>query len=118
MLAMIIGSLGLYGLASLALQSRTKEVCIRKVMGATERSLLLMLSGDFIKLVLVSVAVSIPITILFMKNWLATFEYRIAIGWEMFAIAGTLTLATALITISYHTIKVVLAQPAKTLKGE
>ncbi len=117
-LAMIIGSLGLYGLASLELQSRTKEVSIRKVMGATERSLLLMLSGDFIKLVLVSVSVSIPITILFMKNWLATFEYRIAIGWEMFAIAGALTLTTALITISYHTIKVVLAQPAKTLKCE
>ncbi len=117
-LAMIIGSLGLYALASLALQSRTKEVGIRKVMGATERSLLLMLSGDFMKLVLVSVLVSIPITIFFMKNWLATFEYRIVIGWEMFAIAAAISLATALITISYHTIKAVLAQPAKTLKCE
>ncbi len=117
-LAMLIGCLGLYALASIAMQNRTREVCIRKVMGATERSLLLLLSKDFMMLVLISVAVSVPVTVLFMRNWLSTFEYCISLGWEVFALAGALSLVIALFTISYHTIKTALTQPAKALKYE
>jgi putative ABC transport system permease protein len=118
LLAVIIGSLGLYALASLALQNRVKEVSIRKVMGASEQSLLILLSRDFLMLVLISLVLSIPITLWLMQNWLRTFEYRIAIGWEVFALAGLLALGIALLTISYHTIKTAMAQPAETLKCE
>jgi len=117
-LAMIIGSLGLYALASLAMQSRIKEISIRKVMGATEGSLLGLLSKDYVLLVVVSLLLSIPLTLMAMRDWLASFEYRVAMGWEIFALAGGISLAVALITISWQTLKTAAAQPAETLKHE
>jgi putative ABC transport system permease protein len=116
LLAIAIGSLGLYGLASLAMQNRTKEISIRKVMGATERSLLLLLSKDYVFLVGISVFLSIPITWYLMNQWLQSFEYRVNIGWESFLIAGGISLLIALFTISYQTIKTASSQPAETLK--
>jgi putative ABC transport system permease protein len=118
LLAIIIGSLGLYGLASLAMQNRVKEISIRKVLGATERSLLVLLSKDYIVLILVSLVLSVPLTIYLMRGWLSTFEYRVDIGWQVFAIAGGISLLIALLTISYQTIKTAMAQPAETLKYE
>lgn len=117
-LAMLIGSLGLYGLASLAMQNRTKEISIRKVLGASEQSLLLLLSKDYIILILLSLVVSVPITWYLMKDWLSTFEYRITIGAGVFLVSGGISLAIALITISYEAIKTAWSQPAKTLKYE
>lgn len=117
-LAILIGSLGLYGLASLAMQNRTKEISIRKVLGASERSLLVLLSRDYILLILVSLVMSIPITWLLMKDWLSTFEYRINIGVGVFIISGGISLTIALVTISYEAIKTAWSQPAKTLKYE
>lgn len=117
-LAIVIGSLGLYGLASLAMQSRTKEISIRKVLGASEQSLLVLLSKDYVLLILVSFVVSVPITWFLMKDWLSTFEYRINIGISVFIISGGISLAIALITISYEAIKTAWTQPAKTLKYE
>lgn len=117
-LAIIIGSLGLYGLASLAMQNRTKEISIRKVLGATERSLLVLLSKDYIYLIVVSLALSVPVTVYLMNNWLSTFEYRIAIGAEVFLVAGGISLLIALITISYQAVKTAWSQPAETLKYE
>lgn len=118
LLAIIIGSLGLYGLASLAMQNRVKEISIRKVLGATERSLLVLLSKDYVVLILVSLVLSVPITVYLMRGWLSTFEYRIDIGWQVFVVAGGISLMIALITISYQTIKTAMAQPADTLKYE
>jgi putative ABC transport system permease protein len=118
MLAMLIGSLGLYGLASLAMQNRTKEISIRKVLGASEQSLLILLSRDYILLILISLLVSVPITWYLMKDWLSTFEYRINIGAGVFMVSGGISLAIALITISYEAIKTAWSQPAKTLKYE
>lgn len=117
-LAILIGSLGLYALASLAMQARIKEISIRKVMGATEQSLLRLLSSDYVVLVLISLVLSIPLTILAMRDWLSTFEYRIPLGWSVFAMAGGISLTIALLTISWQTLKTAASEPAKTLKYE
>lgn len=117
-LAIIIGSLGLYGLASLAMQSRTKEIGIRKVLGATEHSLLILLSKDYILLVVASMMFSIPITWLVMRDWLAGFEYRVAMGVDVFLLSGCIALGIALITISYQAFRTAWTQPAETLKYE
>lgn len=118
LLAIIIGGLGLYALASLAMQNRTKEISIRKVMGASEQSLLALLSKDYIYLIGISLLISIPITYYAMSGWLESFEYRVAIGWQVFALAGGISLMVALVTISYQAIKTAWSQPAKTLKYE
>lgn len=117
-LAMIIGSLGLYGLASLAMQGKIKEISIRKVFGATESSLLLLLSREYLVLVMVAFGVSVPVTWYFMSNWLAGFEYRVNIGVDVFILSVSLSLIVALIAIGWQTIKTTWAQPAETLKYE
>jgi putative ABC transport system permease protein len=118
LLAMIIGSLGLYALASLAMQNRTKEISIRKVMGATEQSLLVLLSKDYVYLIVGSLFLSVPITWYLMNNWLQSFEYRVGVSWQVFAAAGGLSLLIALLTISYQAIKTAWTRPAETLKYE
>jgi putative ABC transport system permease protein len=117
-LAILIGSLGLYGLASLAMQNRTKEISIRKVLGASERSLLILLSREYLVLIVISLLVSIPFTFYVMKDWLSTFEYRIPIGISVFIISGGLSLFIGLITIGYEVIRTTWSQPARTLKCE
>lgn len=117
-LAMLIGSLGLYALASLAMQNRIKEISIRKVMGATEQSLLMLLTKDYVFLILISLLLSVPITWYMMSKWLESFEYRVAIGWQVFIWAGALSLLIALITISYQAIRTAWTRPAETLKYE
>lgn len=118
LLAILIGGLGLYALASLAMQNRTKEISIRKVMGASEQSLLALLSKDYVYLVGISLLFSIPMTYLMMVNWLESFEYRVGISWQVFVFAGGISLVVAIITISYQAIKTAWSQPAKTLKYE
>ena len=118
LIAMLIGSLGLYALASLAMQNRTKEISIRKVMGATEQSLLVLLSKDYVYLIGISLLLSVPITWYLMSQWLQSFEYRVTVGWQVFALAGGLSLAIALLTISYQAIKTSWTHPAETLKYE
>jgi len=115
-LAAIIGGLGLYALASLAMQSRRKEISIRKVFGATEQTLLGILSRDYMLLVIISLALSIPLTLFAMRDWLSTFEYRITIGWGIFALAGSIAAAIAMLSIGYHTLKTASTDPAKTLR--
>jgi putative ABC transport system permease protein len=118
LLAIIIGSLGLYGLASLAMQNRIKEISIRKVLGATEQSLLLLLSKEYMILIAICLVLSVPITFYLMQGWLASFEYRVNIGWNVFLLAGGISLLIAFAAISYQTIKTTMAQPANTLKHE
>lgn len=118
LLAILIGSLGLYGLASLAMQNRTKEISIRKVLGATEQSLLLLLSKEYIYLLIICLGLSVPMTFYLMQQWLSSFEYRVEIGWQVFAVAGCISLTIAMLTISYQAIKTAWTQPAQTLKCE
>ncbi len=118
LLAVIIGSLGLYALAALAMQSRVKEIGIRKVMGASEGSLLGLLSKDYVAMVMISLVLSVPLTLYAMKDWLSSFEYRITLGWEVFATAGVISMGIALVTIAWQTLRTASAQPADTLKHE
>lgn len=117
-LAIVIGSLGLYGLASLALQNRVKEISIRKVLGASERSLALLLSKEYVYLTVVCLLISVPATWYSMDRWLQSFEYRIAIEADSFVVAGVVALTISLLTISYQLLRIIVAQPVETLKNE
>src|SRR5690606_13332418 len=115
LLAIIIGGLGLYGLASLAIQGRVKEVSIRKVLGASTKSLVMLLSKEFVIMVIVNLVVSIPLTLYISDKWLRSFEYKVDVGPGIFIITGAVSLAIAMVTISSQLIKTVLSQPADTL---
>ncbi len=118
LLAIVIGSLGLYGLASLAMQNRTKEITIRKVLGATQGSLLYLLSREYLILVSICLVISVPATVYLMQEWLATFEYRVPIGWVVFIVSGGISMTVALLSIGYQTLKTAWVQPAQALKYE
>jgi putative ABC transport system permease protein len=100
------------------MQNRTKEISIRKVMGASEQSLLVLLSKEYVFLIAVCLVVSIPVTWYLMKNWLSTFEYRVGISADVFILAGAISLLIALATISFQTLKTVWTNPVKSLKYE
>lgn len=117
-LSILIGGLGLYGLSSLTIQNRVKEISIRKVFGATSRSLLVLLSKDFLVMLLINVVVSIPFSLYFMLQWLENYAYRVPINPWIFAKAGLIALIIGIAAISYHTIATVLSRPAKTLRNE
>ncbi len=117
-LAIFISCLGLYGLTSFVAQQRTKEIGIRKVMGASPFNLWKMLSKDFVQLVLVSIVISIPIAYYIVNTWLNSFQYRTEIAWWIFAVAGGGAVIITLITVSYQTIKAALANPVKCLRSE
>lgn len=118
LLAILIGSLGLYGLASLAMQNRIKEIGIRKVMGATQGSLLYLLTREYVVLIIVCLVISIPVTLYWMQSWLAVFQYKVSIGWLSFGIAGFISLFIAAFAIGFQTLKAAATDPAKTLKYE
>jgi putative ABC transport system permease protein len=118
LLAIIIGSLGLYSLAALAMHNRVKEISIRKVMGASENSLLVLLSREYFYLVCIALVCSVPATWYLMEKWLTSFEFRIPLQYDVFLISGAISLVIAMLTISYRTYKTALSQPAKTLKYE
>ncbi len=116
--AIFIASLGLFGLASFTAEQRTKEIGIRKVMGATLSSILFLLSKEFTKWVLVANIIAWPVAFLAMRGWLNNFAYRITIGWMEFVVAGVLTFLIALLTVSYQSIKAGLANPADSIRYE
>ena len=117
-LAVVISCMGLFGLAAYIAERRKKEISVRKVMGATISSLVVLISGEFTRLVLVSVVIGVPITWYFMGDWLDTFAYRTSINWSIFLWTGGLTLVIALLTVSSQAIKASLVNPANILKGE
>lgn len=117
-LALLIASLGLLGLVSYAVTQRTKEIGIRKVLGATVTNVTALLSKDFIKLVLLANVIAWPVTWLAMTKWLQDFAYRIDIGWWVFALAGGLALVIALVTVSTQAIRAALANPVDSLRYE
>ena len=117
-LAILIASLGLYGLATYTAEIRTKEIGIRKVLGAEVSSIVTLLSKDFIKLVLVAIVLATPITWYAMNTWLEGFAYRTAIGWWVYLLAGVVAIIVALATISSQAVRAALTNPVKSLKSE
>ncbi|MHB8207362.1 ABC transporter permease [Mucilaginibacter sp.] len=117
-LAIVIACLGLFGLAAYAAEQRTKEIGIRKVLGASIANIAGMLSLDFIKLVCIAIIISSPFAWYFMQKWLQDFAYRINIEWWVFAIAGVAALFIAFITISVQSVKAAIANPVNSLRSE
>ncbi|MGZ3811432.1 MAG: ABC transporter permease [Mucilaginibacter sp.] len=118
LIAVIIASLGLFGLAAFMIKLRVKEIGIRKVLGASSGKITGMLSAEFLKLVMIAVVFSFPITWYAMHKWLQDFAYRVDIQWWVFAIAGGTALIIAFITISFQAIKAAMANPVKSLRSE
>ncbi|PWV55731.1 FtsX-like permease family protein [Chitinophaga sp. S165] len=116
--AIFISCMGLFGLSAYTAQLRTKEVSIRKVLGASSSYIALLLSRDFVKLVFIAILLSCPIAWWAMDKWLNGFAYRIPISGWMFALAGIFSLVVAVLTVSYQAIKVALTNPVKHLKAE
>ncbi|MBS1745880.1 MAG: ABC transporter permease [Bacteroidetes bacterium] len=117
-LAIFIACLGLFGLATFIAEQRTKEIGIRKVLGASVQGIVKMLSKDFVKLVLLSFIIATPLAWWAMHNWLNNFAYRINIEWWMFVVAGIGALLIALITVSFQAVKAALSNPVKSLRTE
>ncbi|MDT0606356.1 ABC transporter permease [Croceitalea rosinachiae] len=117
-LTILISCLGLFGLASYMAQNRIKEIGIRKVLGASASGITKLLSIDFLKLVLVSMLIAIPISWYAMNQWLQDFAYKIDLSWWMFVIAGILALAIAFVTVSYQAIKAAKSNPVNSLRTE
>jgi len=117
-LSIIICCLGLFGLTHLATHLRVKEIGIRKVLGASVASIASLISTDFIKLVLIAIVIATPIAWYFMNQWLKDFAYRINISWEIFLVAGLLSVFIALATISFQAIKAAMANPVRSLRTE
>lgn len=117
-LAILISCLGLLGLTAYSTVQRTKEIGIRKVMGASVSNILHLLSKEFIWLAGISFLISAPLAWFFMHKWLQNFAYRISIGWYVFAIAGTAALLIGLFTISFQAVKAAIANPVKSLRTE
>jgi putative ABC transport system permease protein len=116
--AIFIACLGLFGLVTYAAEQRIKEIGVRKVLGASVGEIVTMISKDFIKLVLIAFVIAFPVAWLMMNKWLQSFAYRINISWWVFALAGLLTIAIALVTVSFQAIKAAMANPVKSLRSE
>lgn len=117
-LAIFISCLGLFGLSAYVAERRTKEIGIRKVLGATASQLWAMLSREFLLLVLISCGLAIPIAWHYLNNWLADFDYRIKLQWQFFFVSGVLALTITLLTISFQSIRAALTNPVQSLRNE
>ncbi|TLV01016.1 ABC transporter permease [Dyadobacter luticola] len=117
-IAIFISCLGLLGLSMFMAELRTKEIGVRKVLGASVGSIVTLLSQDFLKLVLIAIVIASPIAWYGMRNWLQEFAYHTEINWWVFALAGIISVAIALFTISFQSIKAALMNPVKSLKSE
>ena len=117
-LAIFISCLGLLGLAMFTAEQRTKEIGIRKVLGASTPSLFALLSKEFLQFVLLALVIATPIAWLMMHQWLQDYSYRINISWWIFIMAGSIVILIALGTVSFQAIKAALANPVKSLRNE
>jgi ABC-type antimicrobial peptide transport system permease subunit len=117
-LAIIISCLGLFGLSAYTAERRTREIGIRKVLGATERGLATLLSREFLILVGISCIIAFPLSWLIMHRWLENYEYRITISIWIFVAAGLLAMLIALLTVSFQAIKAAWANPVKSLRAD
>lgn len=118
LLTIFISCIGLFGLSMLAAEKRTKEIGIRKVLGATAAVIARTLSLSFLKLVLLAAVIAIPAAALLMQKWLENYPYRVNMNWWMFGIAAAIIFGIALMTISFHSVKAAMANPVKNLRSE
>jgi putative ABC transport system permease protein len=116
--AILVACLGLFGLAALTVAGRTKEIGIRKVLGASITSVTTLISKDFSWLVFIGIVLAVPAAYFTMSQWLQDFAYRIDIGWWVFVFAGGIALLIALLTVSTQAIKAALANPVESLRYE
>jgi putative ABC transport system permease protein len=117
-LAIIIACLGLFALAAFMAEQRSKEIGIRKVLGASVQSITRLLSLDFVKLVVIAIVIASPIAWWAMSKWLEDFSYAAPISWWIFALAGAVAIVIALLTVSFQSIKAAIANPIKALRSE
>jgi len=118
LMAIFISCLGLFGLTAFNAEQRSKEIGVRKVLGASVTGIVQLLSKDFLKLVTIAMLIALPIAGWVMSKWLQSFAYRINISWWMFALTGLIAILIALITVSFQAIKAALANPVKSLRTE
>jgi len=118
LLAICISCLGLFGLAAYTAEQRSKEIGVRKVLGASVRSIVKLLSKDFLKLVCIAILLAAPLAWILMDNWLQKFAYRIEINWMVFVIAGSAAIIIAFATVSFQAIKAAIANPTTSLRSE
>ena len=117
-LAIFISSLGLYGLSAFLAQQRTKEIGVRKVLGASVFSIVYLLSSGFTRLILVAVVIAVPLSLFAIKRWLEGFAYHIQVSWITFVMASLVALVIAWLTVSYESLKAAFANPANSLRAE
>jgi putative ABC transport system permease protein len=117
-LAILISCLGLYGLVAIVTQQRTREIGIRKVLGATVTNIVQLLSRDFVTLVVVSLIIASPISWFVMNKWLENFAFKTDIAWWIFGTAGVLTILITLLTMSLQSMKAALVNPVRSLRSE
>jgi putative ABC transport system permease protein len=117
-ISIIIASLGLFGLSAFSIAQRTKEIGVRKVLGANVSQVVMLLSKEFLIMVLIAFLIAVPLTWFIMHKWLEEFAYRINIGWMTFLVAGLIALLIAFLTVSYQAIKAAIANPIKSLRTE
>jgi putative ABC transport system permease protein len=117
-LAIFITCLGMFGLVTFLAEAKTKEIGIRKVLGASVPSIVMLLSKDFVALVIIAIGVSSPLAYNLAQHWLQGFAYRIHIGWEVFAVTGITAIAITLVTVSFESVKAALANPVRSLRND
>jgi putative ABC transport system permease protein len=117
-LAIFISCLGLFGLTTFSAEQRTKEIGVRKVLGANVPSIIALLSKDFLKLVSLSVIIACPIAWFAMDKWLQSFAYRTDVSLWLFVVTASIVFAIAIITISFQAVKAAIANPVKSLRME
>jgi putative ABC transport system permease protein len=117
-IAILISCLGLFGLATFSAEQRTKEIGVRKVLGASVGNVISLLSKEFLKLVFIAIVIASPVTWFVMNKWLQDFAYRTNISWLVFVITAVIAIGIAVLTISFQAIKAALANPVKSLRTE
>ena len=117
-ITIFISCMGLFGLALFTAEQRTREIGIRKVLGATVNSIVTLLSKDFVLLVVIALVIVSPVAWYLMNQWLEDFAFRIHIGWWVFILAGSIAVLIALCTVSFQAVKAAMANPVKSLKHE
>ncbi|MEM9921576.1 MAG: FtsX-like permease family protein [Bacteroidota bacterium] len=118
LLAIFISCLGLFGLAAFAAESRTKEIGVRKILGASVGSIVGLISREFVWLILLAMFIATPIAFYFLKQWLQNFHYYIDMPWWAFGLAGFSALLIAFATVSFHSIRAAVANPVDALRSE
>ncbi|HUZ60402.1 MAG TPA: FtsX-like permease family protein [Hanamia sp.] len=117
-IAILLACMGLFGLSAFMIRQRVKEIGVRKVLGASVPGITILISKDFLKLVIIAMLVASPIAWWVMNRWLRDFAYRISISWHVFEMAGVIAILIALITVSFQSIKAAMANPVNSLRSE